>query len=274
MSIVMAGLSPHPPIIIPEVGGKRTKEVKQTIDKLEELAAEVKSKEADILITISPHGSVFADAISVLAEEELTGDLEDFGVNNLQLNVRNNLNFVEKLTMKAEKNNIDIVEITSNLGRYNVTTKLDHGVIVPLYFLQKQNIELPLVPITIGMLDYSTLYETGKIIYETLEDMNLKGIIITSGDLSHRLKPGAPAGFNPMGEKFDKKVVNLLEEGNLKEILNIDKKLIEKAGECGLRPLIILLGALDKVNVKIEVKSYEGPFGVGYAVVGFYPEEG
>jgi len=49
----------------------------------------------------------------------------------------------------------------------------------------------------------------------------------------------------------------------------MDAELIERAGECGLRPSIMLLGALDGLKVKPEILSYEGPFGVGYLVASF-----
>ncbi|MFW6381463.1 MAG: AmmeMemoRadiSam system protein A, partial [Bacillota bacterium] len=65
------------------------------------------------------------------------------------------------------------------------------------------------------------------------------------------------------------KLVELIEDKRFEEILRLDPQLIEKAGECGLRPLIIMLGSLDGLGIRTEVKSYEGPFGVGYAVASF-----
>ena len=52
-------------------------------------------------------------------------------------------------------------------------------------------------------------------------------------------------------------------------ILNLDSELIERAGECGLRSFVILLGVLDGLEIKPEILSYEGPFGVGYLVASF-----
>ena len=57
-----------------------------------------------------------------------------------------------------------------------------------------------------------------------------------------------------------------LREGDVKKLLNIDPSLVEAAGECGLRPIIIALGALDGYAFETEELSYEGPFGVGYLV--------
>jgi len=49
--------------------------------------------------------------------------------------------------------------------------------------------------------------------------------------------------------------------------MNMDQELIEKAGECGFRPIIMMLGSISDKEVNVEVNSYEGPFGVGYATV-------
>ena len=53
---------------------------------------------------------------------------------------------------------------------------------------------------------------------------------------------------------------------DIKGILNLDLDFVEAAGECGLRSILILLGALDGLNWKPEILSYEAPFGVGYLV--------
>ena len=53
------------------------------------------------------------------------------------------------------------------------------------------------------------------------------------------------------------------------EILNLDERLIEQAGECGLRSFIILLGILNDIKYQPKILSYEGPFGVGYLVANF-----
>ena len=56
-------------------------------------------------------------------------------------------------------------------------------------------------------------------------------------------------------------------------ILNLDEDLIEHAGECGLRSIVILLGALQGLSATPHILSYEGPFGVGYLVASFEVEQ-
>lgn len=274
MGILMAGLSPHPPIIIPEIGGRRREEVRSTISSLEELAKEIKALEPDLLITISPHGPVFTDAISILDLEHIEGDFSDFACPGIKMEVETNPGFIKRLKERAVEEGIEVITLSSTeLENYNLAARLDHGVLVPLYFLQKAGLNSPVIPITMGLLAYKKLYDFGLVIQQILEEMDINAVIIASGDLSHRLKPGAPAGFNPRGKEFDERLIALIKKEDYEAILKLDTQLIEKAGECGLRPLIIMLGSLRGLPFKSEVKSYEGPFGVGYAVIGFYPEE-
>jgi len=272
MGILMAGLSPHPPLIIPEIGGMRRGEVRKTIDSLEELAEEIVRVEPDLLITISPHGPVFSDAISIFDQLIIKGDFSDFACPEVKMEVKIEPAFINKLKEAAEEKDIELIMLSSpELYNYNLPSRLDHGVMVPLYFLKQAGLDVPVIPITMGLLGYQELYDFGLVIQNTLDQMDLQAVILASGDLSHRLKPGAPAGFNPRGREFDERLIELIKEQDYQAILEIDSKLIEKAGECGLRPIIIMLGSLRGLPFRSEVKSYEGPFGVGYAVVGFYP---
>ncbi len=91
---------------------------------------------------------------------------------------------------------------------------------------------------------------------------------IASGDMSHRLKEDGPYGFHPSGPKFDQKFIELLKDKDISGILDLDSRLVEEAGECGLRSFCMLLGAIEESQSAWTPKilSYEGPFGVGYLV--------
>ncbi|NCD07881.1 MAG: hypothetical protein EOL98_00395 [Negativicutes bacterium] len=48
-------ISPHPPIILPEVGGEETEKAVKTIEALEKAAKELEATNPDSLLIISPH---------------------------------------------------------------------------------------------------------------------------------------------------------------------------------------------------------------------------
>ena len=56
MSIIFAAISPHPPIILPNVGSEEDrKKVKRTIESLEFLGGKLKEAKPDKIIISSPH---------------------------------------------------------------------------------------------------------------------------------------------------------------------------------------------------------------------------
>ncbi len=148
---------------------------------------------------------------------------------------------------------------------------LDHGAMIPLYYLREAGVELVGLHLTFGFLSPGELFAYGRALRRAVEARGVPAALLASADLSHRLQPGAPAGFSPRAAEFDRLLVKLLQQGRVQEILELDPALVEEAAECGLRSIIIALGALEGEPYTVEVFSYEGPFGVGYLVAELLP---
>lgn len=265
MSLLMAGFSPHPPLAIPDIGKDNLNDVSDTVESLKELASEVVNSDPELLITISPHGNVMQDSISIIDKKIIQGDFREFGFSSISFERKVNTHFIDLLKKNANRKGLHTISLKDSQGR-----RLDHGVLVPLYYLEQAGLkDIPIVPINMAFWNYHDLYEFGKIIDETIEEEDIKAVVIASGDLSHRLKPGAPAGYDENAKKFDQRLVTLIKENKLDEIKDINRGLIHRAGECGHRPMVILTGILSRHEIKTDLKSYEGPFGVGYAVASF-----
>ena len=58
-SVVLAGLAPHPPIIIPEIGRGEEQLGISTVRAMDELGKEFTQSGLDTLVIITPHGPVF-----------------------------------------------------------------------------------------------------------------------------------------------------------------------------------------------------------------------
>ena len=263
--ILGAYLFPHPPIIIEEIGRGEEKKAIKTLEASRALAKDISQEKPSTIIIITPHGPLFRDAIAISMERELRGDFSKFGRGDLEFSFQNNIELGEKIIGKARQENISILEVDRYRSRkYNIDLSLDHGSLVPLYFVNKEYGGYKLIHITYGLLSPNKLFEFGKIIQNIVLESGEDAIMIASGDLSHRLSSTGPYAYSPAGEKFDKEIIGLLEKGDFKSIVNFDLKLSEEAGECGLRSLMILGGFLDNLNFHSKVLSYEGPFGVGY----------
>ena len=261
MPIVFGSIMPHPPVIVPAVGGSRVAEVSKTKKAMEEIGKRLKAKDIDSVVIITPHGNVSQISVPVYVNHVFEGNLSYFGADKPVFSFKGDPLLGNEIIKTARKNNIEVSHIAETL--------LDHGVIVPLYYPTVAGFKKPIVPIALAMLPYEELFKFGETIRIASDSLGRKVAVIASGDMSHRLTPDAPAGYNAEGKKFDAEIVRLVGENNAKGILKMDPNMIEAAGECGLRSIIILMGALNGLDVAPEVLSYEGPFGVGYLVAAF-----
>lgn len=254
--LAFAAICPHPPLLIPAIGGDEIREVKDTSAAMRLLASEIARKEIDTIAVISPHGTVFMDQMSVNLAERLTGNFSDFG-SDIRMDFRNDSELAMLVKEIADANKLPL---------QTVSEELDHGAMVPLFFLGQELPDMQVCHLSFSYLDYSKHFSFGEILFEAIQDIDRRVALIASGDLSHRLTPQAPAGYSPRGQEFDSFIISCLEKNETEKILNIDSRLVEDAGECGLRSIIILLGALAHTDCHFEKLSYEGPFGVGYLV--------
>lgn len=267
-------LSPHPPVLIKEIGGDRCQELQATLETMHGVSRELLASEPECIVFLTPHGNVFQDCITYLSEE-LEGDLGDFGQRNIRTSLPNDLELLESIAGLAADKGLEFIGISPEIARrHNLNARLDHGILVPLYFLRQAGMgEIPIVAISIGLLDNHELYQFGQLIQEACNRLGRRAAIVASGDMSHALKEEGPYRFDPAGPRFDQSIKEALSARDFAAILQISPQLRENARECGYPSLLILLGAMDGYKPEKILLSYEGPFGVGYLTAGFQPGE-
>lgn len=262
-------IAPHPPIMVREVGGSEVARVRASVKAMETLAGEIEETGPETLVVMSPHTPVRGDAFAVKVAAELSGSLGQFGAPEVRIDSACDLELARALAGAASDRGVAVELVAQGPGHRSAD--LDHGILVPLYFLARP--EYQLLCLSVSFLDYREHYQLGIALREAVESTRRKSVFIASGDMSHRLKPGAPAGFDPRAAEFDLEIVKIVESGRFAELFELDPGLVSLAGECGLRSVFSLAGALDGYAVETDVLSYEGPFGVGYLVASFRPGE-
>jgi len=265
--VVLGALSPHPPLLIPEVGGDMLLEVDDTKRAMERLALAVREVDPDVVVIISPHGPIMPGSIGIWAVGTLKGDFARFGAPEVAFTVENDLELLSVLLDEGRAAGYPLQGVDEALlKRYGYPPDLDYATLIPLYYLEKAGVRKPVLPMGMGFFHPRKLYEFGVILRRGVEKAGRRAVIIASGDLSHRLTVDAPAGYSKSGPAFDRTLWDLLSKGDVEGILNIDPQLREDAGECGYRSLVMMLGCWEGRSVKTVPLSYEGPFGVGYGV--------
>jgi AmmeMemoRadiSam system protein B len=159
------------------------------------------------------------------------------------------------------------------LRKLNRDYPLDHGALVPLYYLHEAGWQGRVVVIGFTHQSNDEHLAFGRAIAKAAEAINRKIALVASGDLSHRLIVGGPYEYEPTAHLFDEQIVDAIERGDSSGVINIDSGLRDRAGECGYRSIVIALGSVGENLRGHQVLSYEGPFGVGY-MVAVLTEEG
>ena len=263
MTIIASFILPHPPLIIPDIGGGEERKIQKTIDAYHNVATRIAEIKPDTIIVTTPHSIMYSDYIHISPGKGSKGNFKEFGHGDVSIEVDYDMELAMGISEAAEDYGIP----AGSLGEKNKS--LDHGVMVPLYFVNKYYNDYKLIRISISGLSYLEHYKFGKCIGRVTDNNDKKIVFISSGDLSHMLKDTGPYGFKEEGPIFDREVTKAMKTGNFLEFLKFDEDFCESAAECGLRSFIIMAGALDTKSVSSKLLSYEGPFGVGYAVASF-----
>ncbi len=254
---------PHPPLAVHEVGRGEEKKIADTLKGYESVAEDIAAKRPDTIVLFTPHSDAYADYFHISSGKEGHGSFAQFGA--------------PQVVFRQTYDETLIASIEKTLRRQNIrggtkggqSSSLDHGTMVPLYFVNKHYKDYELVRISISGLPLSKHYRFGQALQEAFEASRKDIVVVASGDLSHRLKKEGPYGYVEEGPRFDKKCVEALKNANFEALLRMDSRVVNRAGEGGLRPFVMMAGVLDKKSVKPIFHSYEGPFGVGYATLSF-----
>ena len=266
MSIVAAFMVPHPPMIIPEVGRGSENQIEKTIRAYEKVADEIAALKPETIIISSPHSIMYSDYFHISPGARATGSFADFGAPQVKFNIDYDEELVNLLTSRAEASHFP----AGTLGEKR--PELDHGTMVPLWFILKKYKDFKLVRTGLSGYDLLKHYEYGMMIKDAVESLGRKAVYVASGDLSHKLQDYGPYGFAEEGPVYDKRIMEVCSGGRFGELFDFDESFCEQAAECGHKSFVIMAGALDGHAVEATQYSHEDITGVGYGICSFIPQ--
>jgi aromatic ring-opening dioxygenase LigB subunit len=268
MPIAGAVFVPHPPLIVPQVGRGGEKEIMKTAAAYRSAAQFVVALKPDTVVIVSPHSVMYADWLHISPGDGAAGSLARFGAPGVRFGVRYDAELVQETERLCRERGIP----AGTRGEWEPA--LDHGTLVPLYFLHgecPQGWPFRFVRAGLSGLSFRTHWKLGNALRDAGEGLGRRVAVVASGDLSHYLREDGPYGLRPEGAVYDAQVMDVLSRGVLEELPRMDAALCEAAGECGHRSLLVMAGALEGMKVKATALSYEGVTGVGYGVATFLP---
>ncbi len=256
-------LLPHPPILVKAVGQGREAEAGATLAGIQEAVRRCAAFAPETVVVISPHAPLYRDYLYVYSGETLSGTFSRFGAPNAGLSLPGDREFAEAFLERLSEGGIP----GGSEGPEGAGSALDHGVLVPLWFLSGGVPPFSLVALSQSALGEDAILQAGRALADTASALGRRTCIVASGDMSHRVNRESPYGMAREGALFDQGVCEALRTSQPSRIRQIDSLVREEAGECGYRSLVMLEGAMPRAST--ELLSYEAPFGIGYCVAFF-----
>ena len=265
MPILAAFMVPHPPMIVPEIGRGSEKQIEKTIAAYKAVADEIAALAPDTIIISSPHATAYYDYFHISPGTHAEGNFARFRARDVAFSEDYDTELVSKIEELAK---LEKIEAGTKGER---EPELDHGTMVPLFFIRNVYKGGKIIRLGLSGLPYGEHYRLGKVIRSAADSLDRRAVYVASGDLSHKLQKYGPYGFIKEGPEYDAKLMEVSERGAIKEFLDFDEDFCDTAAECGHRSFIIMAGALDGMEVKARVYSHEDVTGVGYGICSFYP---
>lgn len=268
-----AGLFPHPPIMIPEIGGKELSRMALTVKTEEEAMKRMVEKGIDTVVIISPHNLCFYDGPALFLAPSISGNLSAFGRPDVSMTLSIDPILSEAILKEAEPliplHRVDAAEA----ARYGKALTVDWGTFVPMYYLLKAGFQGRAVMLSPCFSNYELNEILGTIVERSAAKLGRKIGVIASGDLSHKLTKDSPNGYTPKGILFDQAVMDALKRRDKKPLTSMTPDFIDEIAMCGLPSVYFLFGVLGHRKAAMPCFSHEGPFGVGYGVCLYLPEK-
>jgi MEMO1 family protein len=268
MGLVGCFATPHPPIVVPEVGGSDLAEAEATVRAMTAVRDKTAALAPDTIVLLSPHSPLARSQMGVSLAGAYKGSLAYFRAPQVRVDLDGDVELAEAIMERAASHGIPVIR-TAGPGEI---FDLDHGAMVPLVYLTGA-LKTPcrLVVLSFSYLSLDEHVRFGRAVGEVLVAAEQRIVYVASSDLSHRLIPGAPAGYDPRAAGFDQAVAGTFAAGDWEGLLTIDPGLVSAAGECGYRSLAVLSGLVGTYEAAVgethnRLLSYEGPWGVGYLV--------
>mgnify|MGYP002854541328 CR=1 FL=1 len=253
---------PSFPNVVPGIDVTAAGYYENTRIAFEKVADIMSELQPETIVLVSSRAVVYTDYFHMSPGNAAIGTLQEFGAGNIKLLEEYAPKMVKEIGKCAKKLGIP----AGTLGEKS--RELDYGSVVPLHFIRKKYRGGKVVRMGVSQLSYMDHYKMGQAVQAAAERLASKTVVIASGNLSYKLE-GSCYGYSAEGPFYDYKIVDACSRGAFGEILDLDEDFCTRAGEDGHRTFLVMMGAMDGLNVYGRKLSYDEYFGAGYGICSF-----
>lgn len=230
-----------------------------TRDALEDVARRFEQAEPEAIVVVTPHNVHVEGHFAVVTAAKVAGSLAQWEHPEITLEREVDRELAAAILARLEP------AVGVSYGGNDpaeAVMPLDWGALIPLAFLP----EVPVVVVSPARdLPLDAHVRAGEAI------ASVPGLfgLVASADHGHAHDPEGPYGFDPAAAEYDERVVELIREDRLEELLELEE-LAGRGKADSLWQMVVLRGALGD-GWRAELLSYEAPTYFGMVVAAFEP---
>ena len=162
MAINHTFVVPHPPLIIPEVGRGEQRKIQPTIDAYENVGKRIADIRPDTVVVVTPHSVMYGDYIHISPGTDAKGDFSRFGAPQVSIHKQYDTELVDVICDEAESEGLS----AGTMGERD--RRLDHGTLIPLWFIDRHYADYEIVRVSISGLGpvehyrFGSMYQPGS----------------------------------------------------------------------------------------------------------------
>jgi aromatic ring-opening dioxygenase LigB subunit len=274
--IVFACIAPHGSMIIPMLKEKDSEKALTTRFAMEELGRRVAVQKPDTIVIVTPHGHRIDNCFSLLDNSRVQGKLSsevESGGNGFTLSFEVDRELNAAILNEAHVQNVPVSRVYFAVDDdSSFYMPLDWGALVPLYFMGLPINPLPKVVIACpdrNKLPWELSAPFGLSVRKAAEKLDRRIVFIASADLGHAHDAFGPYGYDIAAQEFDNALIEAVKDQDLARLLSFDQEWLKRASTDSYGQILNLHGAIEGLNFKGELLSYEVPTYFGMMCVSY-----
>jgi len=262
MSLVFAAIAPHGTLAVPDAPGAEVPGSATTQAAMEELGHRFDRAHPDATIVLTPHNVHVDGHFAVVLAGTIAGSLADWDAPSVVLECPVDLLLAAEVVVALHDAQIPVVG--ASFGANDpaaATAPMDWGTLIPLWFMGgRAEPQVPAVVVSPARdRPFDDHVRAGAALAAAAAASGRRVALIASADHGHAHDPEGPYGFDPAAAEFDQRVVELVGEDRLGELLQLEPAFVERAKADSLWQMLMPHGALADGDWRSELLSYEAP---------------
>ena len=132
MSISAAFMVPHPPMIVPDIGRGSEAQIRETTAAYERVAEEIAALRPETIVITSPHSVMYSDYFHISPGRKAKGSFASFKAGHVKFTEEYDEELADRISLLALERHFP----AGTMGERD--PKLDHGTMVPLWFIPQK----------------------------------------------------------------------------------------------------------------------------------------